>query len=87
MDYTSGVFFLNAAELWVDILNKDDGVEAYFIAEKGAFDVFILLGPTPDAAVKQYASLTGVAPLPQVSAELQRNTSQENRHPNALAMF
>lgn len=53
----------------MDIQNNTDGQEAYFIAESGAFDVFILLGPTPENVAKQYTSLTGVAPLPQVNTD------------------
>lgn len=64
--YTSGVFFHNAAEQWVDINNQADGVSAYFITDGGAFDVFIFLGPTPESVAQQYTSLTGVASLPQV---------------------
>lgn len=65
--YTSGIFIHNAAEQWIDITNSEEGVTAYFIVESGAIDLFILLGPTPEAAVVQYATLTGVAPLPQVN--------------------
>lgn len=75
---------MNAAEQWIDISNKNDSVEAYFMAESGAFDLFILLGPTPDAAVKQYASLTGVAPLPQVSY---KNNIMVQRVINILKLY
>lgn len=64
---TSGIFFLNAAEQWVDISNGERDVSAYFITDGGAFDVFVLLGPTPEDVARQYTSLTGVAPLPQVT--------------------
>lgn len=64
---TAGVFFLNGAEQWIEVNNSaSQGVEAYFMAESGAFDVFVFLGPRPADTVKQYANLTGVAPLPQV---------------------
>lgn len=66
---TAGVFFLNGAEQWIEVNNSaSQGVEAYFMAESGAFDVFVFLGPRPADTVKQYANLTGVAPLPQVNA-------------------
>lgn len=68
---TVGVFWHNAAETWVDINNSKDGsksennVDAHFMSESGIVDLFVLMGPTPKDAIKQYASLTGVHPLPQ----------------------
>ncbi|XP_072378517.1 neutral alpha-glucosidase AB-like [Diabrotica undecimpunctata] len=44
---------------------SENNVDVHFMSESGVADLFILLGPTPKAAVKQYASLTGVHPLPQ----------------------
>ena len=44
----------------------ENTVDAHFMSESGVFDLFILMGPTPKDTVRQYASLTGVAPLPQV---------------------
>lgn len=43
-----------------------DPLAAHFISESGIIDAFILLGPSPNDAFKQYTSLTGVAPLPQM---------------------
>ncbi|RZB84916.1 neutral alpha-glucosidase AB, partial [Asbolus verrucosus] len=43
----------------------ENSVDAHFMSESGVFDLFILMGPSPKDAVRQYASLTGVAPLPQ----------------------
>ena len=112
---TVGVFWLNAAETWVDIANSaadkvytmspltlpltcdapregyimsscvfvqnllgkllsyfksEDEVpqiDTHWMSESGIIDVFILLGPRPYDVYKQYASLTGTAPLPPVS--------------------
>ncbi|KAG5872523.1 hypothetical protein JTB14_004397 [Gonioctena quinquepunctata] len=44
---------------------SDNSVEAHFMSESGIVDMFVLMGPKPRDAVRQYASLTGVAPLPQ----------------------
>lgn len=44
---------------------NENSVDAHFMSESGIVDLFILMGPTPKDAVKQYATLTGVAPLPQ----------------------
>ncbi|KAJ8944816.1 hypothetical protein NQ318_013152 [Aromia moschata] len=43
----------------------ENSVEAHFMSESGIIDLFVLMGPKPKDAVKQYALLTGVAPLPQ----------------------
>lgn len=81
--HTVGMFWNNAAEMWVDIRNSHDGghvmsslvnlvsggtredrVDVHWMSESGIVDLFVLLGPTPKEAVRQYAALTGVAPLP-----------------------
>lgn len=56
---TSGFFWLNSAQTFVDLERRSDGVKANFISESGAIDFFILAGPTFKDAVKQYASITG----------------------------
>jgi len=79
-----GVFWLNAAETWVDVTGSKDQnvlssivnlvsgsqetphVDVHFMSESGIIDAFILLGPSTDDVMKQYHSLTGTAPLPQV---------------------
>ncbi|KFB48949.1 AGAP000862-PA-like protein [Anopheles sinensis] len=84
---TAGVFWLNAAETWVDIFsaNRESNVvsslvnlvswnsqteppAANFISESGIMDVFVLLGPAPTDAFRQYTDLTGHGPLPQLYA-------------------
>lgn len=64
---TSGVFWLNSAQTFIDI-NTEDNVNALFISESGAIDLFFFTGPTLDQSVKQYVRLTGKAPLPQYFA-------------------
>lgn len=82
--YTTGVFWNNAAESWVDIKNSKDTdvvssianlisgnrpesqVETHFMSESGVLDFYMMLGPKPKDVVRQYAALTGVAPLPQM---------------------
>lgn len=59
------MFLHNAAQQWIDI-NTKDGVSAYFMVEGGSLDIFTFPGPTPRDTVKQYISLTGTAPLPQM---------------------
>lgn len=41
-------------------------VETHFMSESGVLDLFVMLGPKPRDTMRQYAQLTGTAPLPQV---------------------
>ena len=45
-------------------------VDTHWMSESGVIDIFLLLGPTPDAVFQQYATLTGTTPLPPVSSRL-----------------
>lgn len=56
---TSGVFWLNSAQTFVEIERRYGDLYAYFISESGVIDFFILGGPTFKNAVQQYAKLTG----------------------------
>jgi mannosyl-oligosaccharide alpha-1,3-glucosidase len=58
---TAGVFWLNSADTFVDIHN---GSITQFISETGVIDVYVLLGPKPNDAFKQYTDLTGVGTFP-----------------------
>ncbi|KRT83936.1 glycoside hydrolase, partial [Oryctes borbonicus] len=62
---TSGIFWMNGAQTFVDINNKNDGVDAFFISETGALELFLFPGPTLQDCVRQFTSLTGVGQLPQ----------------------
>ncbi|XP_058812455.1 neutral alpha-glucosidase AB isoform X2 [Topomyia yanbarensis] len=48
--------------------NQDDPPAVNFISESGIIDVFVLTGPSPLDAFRQYTDLTGKAPLPQMYA-------------------
>lgn len=77
-DSTVGVFWLNAAETWVDVVketaahnplslgigSKTD-TKTHWISESGLLDVFVFLGPKPTDVVKSYGELTGYSQLPQ----------------------
>lgn len=56
---SSGVFWLNSAQTFVDIEKSGNGVDTLFYSESGIIDFFILTGPTLKEAVTQYAGLTG----------------------------
>ncbi|WPT16627.1 Putative glucan 1,3-alpha-glucosidase [Picochlorum sp. SENEW3] len=65
---TMGVFWLNAAEMYVDVAKKKDeaGVKTQWISESGVLDLFIMMGPTPKDVSTQYAMITGGTALPQL---------------------
>ncbi|KLJ12136.1 alpha 1,3-glucosidase [Blastomyces silverae] len=77
-DSTVGVLWLNAAETWVDIVKKKastnplalgvvgkTSTQTHWFSEAGQLDVFVFLGPTPQALSKSYGELTGFTQLPQ----------------------
>uniref|UniRef100_A0A0A9X6S5 Glucosidase II subunit alpha n=1 Tax=Lygus hesperus TaxID=30085 RepID=A0A0A9X6S5_LYGHE len=77
---SSGVFWLNPSETWVDVKSGSDNVvssivnlmgggqetavESHFMSESGNIDVFLLFGPRPENVFRQYTLLTGTAPVP-----------------------
>uniref|UniRef100_A0A8C8DYL4 Glucosidase II alpha subunit b n=1 Tax=Oryzias sinensis TaxID=183150 RepID=A0A8C8DYL4_9TELE len=70
---TTGIFWLNAAETWVDISSNTGSSEipqtdVRWISESGIIDVFIMLGPTPKHVFSQYASLTGTQSFPPLAS-------------------
>lgn len=86
-EVTSGIFWQNAAETWIDIAGipteqnvvssivnfvsgskKQEPPSAHFMSESGIVDVFVLLGPSPNDAFRQYTDLTGSGYLPQMFA-------------------
>lgn len=55
-----GLFWLNTAETYVDIAaDHHTSIDAVFMSESGALDLFVMLGPGLSDCVKQYATLTG----------------------------
>ena len=82
-DRTTGLFWLNTAETWIDVKKSGTGMlgslanmvssqsprtDTHWISESGVIDVFILLGPKPKDVSRQYAALTGTTPLPPTFA-------------------
>uniref|UniRef100_A0A8C1D654 Neutral alpha-glucosidase AB n=1 Tax=Cyprinus carpio carpio TaxID=630221 RepID=A0A8C1D654_CYPCA len=69
---TMGIFWLNAAETWVDISSNTAGkkpqTDVRWISESGIIDVFIMLGPKPSDVFSQYASLTGTQSFPPLAS-------------------
>ncbi|KAJ5108655.1 Glycoside hydrolase family 31 [Penicillium angulare] len=75
---TVGVFWLNAAETWVDIVKKPassnplslsgsskTNTQTHWFSEAGRIDLFVFLGPSPQEISKTYGQLTGYTQLPQ----------------------
>ena len=75
---TVGVFWLNAAETWIDIVKQKHSsnplslgvgaktdTETHWFSESGLLDVFVFLGPTPEKVIEEYSDLTGYTQLPQ----------------------
>lgn len=73
-----GVFWLNGAETWVDIikqkqssnplnLSKEPKTDTitHWISESGILDVFVFLGPSPSDLTTKYGELTGYTAMPQ----------------------
>lgn len=77
-DSSVGVFWLNAAETWVDITKAKESsnplslgigskttTNTHWISESGILDVFVLMGPKPHDLTRTYGELTGYTQLPQ----------------------
>lgn len=77
-DSSVGVFWLNGAETWVDIVKAKESknplaigtsakktTQTHWISESGVMDVFVFLGPTPQDLTKTYGELTGTTAMPQ----------------------
>lgn len=63
---TSGVFWFNPTETFVDVEEVNGSSKTYFMSESGIIDLFLLPGPNPSAIYNQYARLTGRTPLPPI---------------------
>lgn len=71
---TSGFFWLNAAEMQIDVLSPgwdaaaapaNDRIDTLWMAEAGVVDAFFFVGSEPKDVIKQYVSVTGTPAMPQ----------------------
>ena len=75
---TSGFFWLNTAEMQIDVLtaswDADSGISlssdrsrinTLWMSEAGIVDAFFFVGPKPKDMVRQYTSVTGTPAMPQ----------------------
>lgn len=78
---TSGFFWLNAAEMQIDVLKEgwdaessialpsgQSRIDTFWMSEAGIVDAFFFVGPGPKDVVRQYTSVTGTPALPQLFA-------------------
>ncbi|KAL9257322.1 putative glucan 1,3-alpha-glucosidase [Drosera capensis] len=79
---TSGFFWLNAAEMQIDVLgdgwdageskialpSEQKRIDTLWMSEAGVFDAFFFVGPGPKDVVKQYVKVTGLPAMPQLFA-------------------
>ncbi|KAA8547035.1 hypothetical protein F0562_003464 [Nyssa sinensis] len=76
---TSGFFWLNAAEMQIDVLGSgwnaessislpsdQNRIDTLWMSEAGVVDAFFFVGPGPKDVVRQYISVTGAPALPQL---------------------
>jgi len=76
---STGVFWLNSAETWVDIdhasstsgglfasllSSGDRRIDTHWMSEAGVIDIFIMTGPLPRDVLRQFTSLVGRQELP-----------------------
>jgi alpha-glucosidase (family GH31 glycosyl hydrolase) len=66
----AGSLWLNAAETFVDIEERDGGRAVHFMSETGVVDILINVGPTPSSVMKQYSRLTGTKTLNPFSSHV-----------------
>ncbi|KAK8958859.1 hypothetical protein KSP40_PGU017840 [Platanthera guangdongensis] len=71
---SSGFFWLNAAEMQIDVLAPgwDDAaatgkgrIDTFWMSEAGIVDTFFFVGPRSKDVIQQYASVTGTLAMPQ----------------------
>ncbi|KAL5554945.1 hypothetical protein UlMin_037181 [Ulmus minor] len=78
---TSGFFWLNAAEMQIDVLgsgwdaesfislpSSQSRIDTFWMSEAGIVDTFFFVGPGPKDVVRQYTSVTGRPAMPQLFA-------------------
>jgi mannosyl-oligosaccharide alpha-1,3-glucosidase len=71
---TVGVFWLSAAETWVDVVKtkhnpnalstEKPSTQTHWISESGVLDIFVLPGPNAPWLYRQYGELTGFTAMP-----------------------
>lgn len=63
-----GLFWVNAADTWVDINYEDHHTKTHWISEAGIIDVVLFFGDSPSEITQKYTALTGRPFLPTLSS-------------------
>ncbi|XP_054807116.1 probable glucan 1,3-alpha-glucosidase [Prosopis cineraria] len=76
---TSGFFWLNAAEMQIDVLgtgwdaesgislpSSQSRIDTFWMSEAGIVDAFFFTGPEPKDVMRQYITVTGAPAMPQL---------------------
>ncbi|KAL2347195.1 hypothetical protein Fmac_001195 [Flemingia macrophylla] len=77
---TSGFFWLNAAEMQIDVLAPgwdaeytdslialpSNRIDTFWMSEAGVVDAFFFVGPSPKDVLRQYTAVTGTPAMPQL---------------------
>ncbi|QLL34980.1 hypothetical protein HG536_0H03560 [Torulaspora globosa] len=63
-----GVFWVNAADTWVDIKYDDHDTKTHWMSESGIIDVVLFFGDEPSEITEKYTFLTGRPFLPSLSS-------------------
>lgn len=61
---TAAVWWLNAAETYIDVEKSEERIDTHWFSESGIVDAFIILGKDPRSVISQYGLLTGGQQLP-----------------------
>ncbi|KAH0801954.1 glycosyl hydrolase [Histomonas meleagridis] len=62
---SSGIFWSNPTETWVDINEERGGLNTRFLSEGSFIDFYIFEGPSPKEVINEYLHITGFPQLPQ----------------------
>ena len=67
-EFSAGIFWINAADTWIDINYNNDNTETHWISESGVIDVMLFLADTPLQVTSAYTEITGRPQLPMLSS-------------------
>ncbi|CAR30769.1 hypothetical protein ZYGR_0P00710 [Zygosaccharomyces rouxii] len=63
-----GLFWVNAADTWVDLKYQKSKTQTHWMSETGVIDVVLFFADTPDQILNKYTNLTGRPMLPKQAA-------------------
>lgn len=64
-NHSSGILFINASEMWIDVEKDETSTQTHWMAESGQFDVILFVGRDSKDIIKQYTDISGKPTLPQ----------------------